>query len=186
MSVIIVFIGSFLLYANPDLRQDTYRTEMGITGVRNSITSGSESINEGYVFGWGASLLGEYREETPIRHTLGMQRYESNNWTLEFYSLGLDYVYQWPKLPVQIALGAEIGSVQMLPKGLSTIKAGTDKLGWEFHGEALHFFLLQNQLVHAFVRPAWRVYQPELEAGGVSKKLNAGGLSISGGLGIQF
>ena len=89
--------------------------------------------------------MGEYREKTPIRHTLGMQRYESNNWTLEFYSLGLDYVYQWPKLPVQIALGAEIGSVQMLPKGFSTIKAGTEKLGWEFHGEALHYFLLQKE-----------------------------------------
>ena len=186
MSVIIVLIGGLLLFANPDIHQDTYRAEAGISGVSGSISSESESIKGGYVLGWGASLVGEYRDETPLRHTLGMQRYESNKWTLEFYSLGLDYVYQWPKLPVQIALGAEIGSAQMLPKDMSTIKSGSDKLGWEFHGEASHYFVLRNQLVHAFVRPAWRVYQAELEAGGASKKLNAGGLSISGGLGIQF
>jgi len=54
------------------------------------------------------------------------------------------------------------------------------------HGEAMHYFVFRNQLVHAYVRPAWRVYQPELEAGGTTEKFNAGGLSLTGGIGIQF
>ena len=49
MSVIIVLIGGLLLFANPDIRQDTYRAETGISGVSGSISSGSESIKGGYV-----------------------------------------------------------------------------------------------------------------------------------------
>ena len=117
---------------------------------------------------------------------MGLQRYESNTKSLEFYTLGLDYVFQWPERPVQFAFGAEAGSVQLLPKGMNSIDAGRAKLGWELHGEAMHYFVFRNQLVHAYVRPAWRVYQPELEAGGTTEKFNAGGLSLTGGMGIQF
>ena len=148
MSVIIVLIGGLLLFANPDLRQDTYRAELGVSSLSGSISSGSESIKGG--------------------------------------TLGLDYVFQWPERPVQFAFGAEAGSVQLLPKGMNSIDAGTAKLGWELHGEAMHYFVFRNQLVHAFVRPAWRVYQPELEAGGTTEIFNAGGLSQTGGIGIQF
>ena len=186
MPVIIVLIGSLILFANPNIRQDTYRVETGISGVTGSLDSGTESIRGEYAFGLGTSLVGEYKDGTPLRHTLGLQRYESNDWSLEFYSLGLDYFYQWRKLPVQFALGAEIGSVQMLPKKMNTIDSGNAQLGWEIHGEGLHYFVFSNQLMHGFIRPAWRVYQPQLETGGISKKLNAGGLSITGGLGIQF
>ena len=72
--------------------------------------------------------------------------------SLEFYILGLDYVFQWPERPVQFAFGAEAGSVQLLPKGMNSIDAGTAKLGWELHGEAMHYFVFRNQLVHAYVR----------------------------------
>ena len=186
MSVIIVLVGGLLLFANPDLRQDTYRAELGVSSLSGSASSGSESIKGGTLVGWGVSLTGEYRDETPLRHSLGLQRYESNTKSLEFYTLGLDYVFQWPERPLQFAFGAEAGSVQLLPKGMNSIDAGTAKLGWELHGEAMHYFVFRNQLVHAYVRPAWRVYQPELEAGGITEKFNAGGLSLTGGMGIQF
>ena len=74
----------------------------------------------------------------------------------------------------------------MLPKKLNTIDSGNAQLGWEFHGEGLHYFVFSNQLMHWFIRPAWRVHQPQLEIDGISKKLDAGGLSITGGFGIQF
>ena len=116
MSVIIVLIGGLLLFANPDLRQETYRAELGVSSLSGSVSSGSESIKGGTLVGWGVSLTGEYRDETPLRHSLGLQRYESNTKSLEFYTLGLDYVFQWPERPVQFVFGAEAGSVQLLPK----------------------------------------------------------------------
>ena len=59
MSVIIVLIGGLLLFANPDLRQETYRAELGVSGLSGSVSSGSESIKGGTLVGWGVSLTGE-------------------------------------------------------------------------------------------------------------------------------
>ena len=116
MSVIIVLIGGLLLFANPDLRQDTYRAELGVSSLSGSASSGSESIKGGTLVGWGVSLTGEYRDETPLRHSLGMQRYESNTKSLEFYTLGLDYVFQWPERPVNLHSGQKPEASNCFPR----------------------------------------------------------------------
>ena len=112
MSVIIVLIGGLLLFANPDLRQDTYRAELGVSSLSGSVSSGSESIKGGTILGWGVSLTGEYRDETPLRHSLGIQRYDSYKYPA-FENLTKSQLgYFWR--PEEVSLQKDRGDYQQL------------------------------------------------------------------------
>ena len=106
-----------MLFGNTDLSTNSVRGEVSYFSTSGFAKAESEKLSGSGSLGWGASLTGEYLDHTPLRHTLGFQRYETSKWRLHIYSLGLDYLLYWPKLPVQLALGGEIGSVQLEPRG---------------------------------------------------------------------
>ena len=186
MSPLIVLLGGLMLFGNPDMKTDTVRGEVSYFSTTGFAKAGSEKLSGSGSLGWGASLTGEYLDHTPLRHTLGFQRYETSKWRLHIYSLGLDYLLYWPKLPVQLALGGEIGSAQLEPQGYNLLKAGKERYGWEIHAEALHYFVLRDQLIHGFLRPAWKVYDLEVDADGTPDLIYGRAPSLTAGIGIRF
>ena len=89
-------------------------------------------------------------------------------------------------MPVQLALGGEIGSAQLEPQGYNLLKAGKESYGWEIHAEALHYLVLRDQLIHGFLRPAWKVYDLEVDADGIPDLIYGRSPSLTAGIGIRF
>ena len=175
-----------MLFGNPSLSNLTVRGEVSYFSILGSVEIESEKLSGSGSLGWGASLTGEYMDQTPLRHTLGFQRYETSKWRLHIYSLGVDYLLYWPKVPVQLAVGGEIGSAQLEPQGYNLLKIGKEHYGGEIHAEAIHYFVLRDQLIHGFLRPAWKVYDLEVDLDGTPDLIYGRAPSLTAGFGIRF
>ena len=186
MSALIVLLGCLLQFANPDVRSDSVRMEAAAYELSGGISAGGENLNAGLTPGLGLSLTGEYLDQRPMRHPLAARMHENSSSQVHMYAVGLDYVLQLPRRPIQLAVGAELGTGQLVPKGFQKIKAAPEKPGWEIHTEVIQYIVFRDRLMQFYLRPGWRQYDFPVEGGNRSTFISGNGFSLSGGLGMKF
>lgn len=186
MSALIVLLGCLLVFANPDVRSDSGRMEFGLYRLSGSVSTGGETMEGAISPSLGFSWTGEYLDQKPMRHTVSAQLVENTSYRISIYAIGLDYVLQLPNRPIQLAVGAELGSGQLQPKGFHKLEPAPEKLGWELHTEVIQYFVYRDQLLQFFLRPGWRHYDFPVKGGDNSQAVSGKGFSFSGGLGMKF
>ena len=182
MSGLIILLGSLMVFANPDVRSDTGRFEFNYYDVRGS----AAGVTASGATGWGMEWLGEYRDESPLRHSVGFGRYNASDYEIMLYTLGIDYTTLIPNRPVQLAVGLEIGSAGMSPSKSTGAQKAPDKLGWGAHTEITQYFVFMNRLFHVYARPSWRYYNYPLEKSGRTYTITGPTYALTGGLGFEF
>jgi len=183
---LLMLLGSMLILGNPEVSLDALSAQTSYATVQGRVSSGSETLRVNGMNGVGASLYGHYQDDRPVRHSLSYRQFEGSDYRSSLYTAGVDALWRLSSVPVELAIGAELGSTDLRPQGFSQIEAGPESMGGELHLEAIHYFTMGENVGFGFVRPALQSYRFNVEAGQESRSLSANAFSIALGVGARF
>lgn len=190
MFSLILLLGTAFIFANPDLGNYAATGEYGYYALSDTLPSapGVSGREVDGAYGFGASVQATYLDRSPWRHSIHLRQFEEDGYSLQFITVGLDYTATIPEAPIQLAIGAELGSGEFSPSGYGSLLKSRDSFGGEVHTEISQYFVSQNQVAYFFVRPSFRFFEFTLDgqSGYPSKEVNGTAPAIAAGIGIEF
>jgi hypothetical protein len=189
MFSLILLLGSAFIFANPDLGNHAATADYGYYALSDTIEESegikSTAVNGSYGFGLG--VYGTYLNRSPWRHSVLFREYYGSDYQIQMISVGLDYVATVPQAPIQITVGAELGSGELKPNSYGYLES-RETTGGQIHTEFSHYFVVKERVAFFFIRPSFRFYEFALsgQQGDPDQEINGTVPALSAGVGLEF
>ena len=189
MFSLILLLGSAFIFANPDLGNYSATADYGYYAISDTIegSKGIESRAVNGAYGFGLGVHGTYLNRSPWRHSLTYREYEASNYFIKTMNVGLDYTTTVPQAPIQLAVGAELGTGIFHPQNYKYLKP-RETTGGQIHTELSHYFVVQDRVAYFFLKPSFRFYEFALsgQQGHPDQEINGTVPALSAGVGLEF
>jgi len=189
MFSLILLLGSAFIFANPDLGKYSATADYGYYAISDTIEEykgiESRAINGAYGFGLGVN--GTYLNHSPWRHSVTYREYDASNYIIKTMNVGIDYTATVPQAPIQLAVGAELGTGVFHLQNYGYLKS-RETTGGQIHTELSHYFIVQERVAYFFLKPSFRFYEFALsgQQGHPNQEINGTVPALTAGVGLEF
>jgi hypothetical protein len=189
MFSLILLLGSAFIFENPVLGNYSATADYGYYVISYTIeeANGIESRAINGAYGFGLGVHGTYLNRSPWRHSVTYREYEASNYIIKMMNVGLDITTTVPQAPIQLAVGAELGTGVFHSQNYKYLEP-QETTGGQIHTELSHYFVVQEHVAYFFFKPSFRFYEFALsgQQGHPNHEINGTVPALTAGVGLEF